>query len=539
MLTLTDLRALSPLLTLLSATVAVMLLIAFRRSHRLTAAATVASLLLTLATLPLAAKLAPRDLTGLLVIDRFGLFYLGLVCAGALACALIAYAYLERYDGRREEFYVLLLAATLGAGTLATSHHFAAFFLGLELMSVSLFALVAYPMRQAQPLEAGVKYLVLAGASSALLAFGIALIYFETGSLEFSGAGVCPAAATGGQQMWLPLAGNALLLAGIGFKLSLVPFHLWAPDVYEGAPAPAAAFLATVAKGAVAALLLRYAVAARFYDQPALLFVLQLAAILSIVAGNLLALLQDNLKRLLAYSSIAHLGYVLIAVVAGGPFGAEAVGYYLLAYFLMNLGAFGVIAAVSTGRRNGDGRDTDRLSEYRGLFWTRPWLAGILVVNLLSLAGIPLTIGFVAKFYLFASGVAATRWLLLAALVTGSVVGLFYYLRVVIALFAAPRPVALPGVADRGPAWASALTLSFLALGLVWLGVYPQPAMRLVRAVHAPAPTSQSALMPAKRRLDLITARCGEGDTVNEKDHPDFRPDCAPAGTTVWPGVLR
>ncbi|MBS1190410.1 MAG: dehydrogenase subunit [Rhodocyclaceae bacterium] len=487
MLNADDLLALGPLLALLAATVLTLLLVAVRRSHGLAAGTAAVGLLACLALLPGAARLAPRDVDGLLLLDPAGLFYLGLISLAALATCLMAYAYLERFDGRREEFYVLLLAATLGAGSVVLSDHFAAFFLGLELMSVSLFALIAYPAARQRPLEAGIKYLILAGLSSALLAFGIALIYYDSGSLQFSGFGACfgarPMGATG--QAWLLLAGNALLLAGLGFKLSLVPFHLWAPDVYEGAPAPAAGFLATVSKGAIAAMLVRYAGETQLHDQPAMIVLLELAAILSIAAGNLLALLQDNLKRLLAYSSIAHLGYLLVAVIAGGTLGAEAVAYYLLAYFAMNLGAFGVIAALSSGRRDGEG-EADRLEDYRGLFWHKPLLAGILTVNLLSLAGIPLTIGFIGKFYLFASGVGAARWLLVAALVAGSIVGLFYYLRVVIVLFARQPAAPAPGIAGNGAAWASALTLSFLALTLVWLGLYPEPAMELIRSVHAP-----------------------------------------------------
>lgn len=505
-----DLVALAPLLILLAATVAVMLLVALRRSHRLAAGVTAAGLGLGLFALPLAGVVAPHLATGLMMVDDFALFYQGLILAAALATCLIAYAYLDGFAGPREEFYILLLAATLGGAALVASSHFASLFLSLELMSVSLFALIAYPAFRRRPLEAGIKYLVLAGLSSALLAFGLALIYFETGSLAFGGVGVClgasPGAVAGGAG-WLFCAGNALLLVGLGFKLSLVPFHLWAPDVYEGAPAPAAGFLATVSKGAVAALLLRYAAEAGVAEQPGLLLALQAVAILSIAAGNLLALLQDNLKRILAYSSIAHLGYLLVAVVAGGPFGAEAAGYYLLAYFVMTLGAFGVIAALSAP---GQERDRDRIENYRGLFWSRPLLAGILIFNLLSLAGIPLTVGFIGKFYLFASGVAAAYWALVAALVVGSIVGLFYYLRVVVALFARPEAEAsLPAMNGHGAAWASALTLSGLALALVWLGVYPQPAMELARGAQVASPkteVSRLRFLPPPHRRRLITA---------------------------------
>lgn len=485
MLTAVEILPLAPLLALLALTVLVLLLVALRRHHGLTAGATVAGLAYCLALLPGTADLVPSGVTGLMVVDPFGLFYLGLILAAALATSLMAYAYLAPVDGRREEFYVLLLAATLGAGALVLSRHFAAFFLGLEIMSVSLFALVAYPVGQRRPLEAAVKYLVLAGLSSALLMFGLALIYYETGSLEFAQVGARAAGDLAGRSALL-LAGHGLLLAGLGFKLSLAPFHFWAPDVYEGAPAPAVAFLSTVSKGAVAALLLRYLWDTRLQEQPALILMLEWLAILSIATGNLLALFQNSLKRLLACSSIAHLGYLLVAVIAGGPFGAEAAGYYLMAYFIMTLGAFGVVAALAPASWDGwPADDGDRLEAYRGLFWSRPWLAGSLAFNLLSLAGIPLTVGFVAKFYLFAGSVGTDRWSLVAALVAGSVVGLFFYLRVVIALFARSEP-GRPGRPAGGPAWASALVLGGLGLALVGLGVYPEPAMQLIRSARTP-----------------------------------------------------
>ncbi|HZP89123.1 MAG TPA: NADH-quinone oxidoreductase subunit N [Burkholderiales bacterium] len=471
-----DLIALAPLLVLAAGAIVVMLQAGFWRRHGWAASLTVLALIASLLVLPWAASVAPRRVTALLMIDGFALFYLGLLCAAALAVTLLTYGYLYARGGLREELYVLILTATLGAAVLVASTHFASFFLGLELLSVSLFALVAYPVSRRQPLEAAVKYLVLSGLSSALLLFGIALIYFKIGVLDFAGV-AAPANLI--RAPALLLAGFALLLAGLGFKLSLVPFHLWAPDVYEGAPAPIAGFLATVSKGAVAALLLRYLSEAQVHAQPSLVAGLEAVALVSILVGNLLALLQDNLKRILAYSSIAHFGYLLVAFVVGGPFGHEAAAYYLAAYMVMTLGAFGVIARLSAPDAE---HDLGQLEDYRGLFWRQPWLGAVLTAMLLSLAGIPLTVGFVAKFYVFAIGVDGARWALVAALVIGSVIGLFYYLRVISALFAQP-PASIPmaALSAGSSAAASDVVLVVLTLLLVWFGVYPEPAMQLIR----------------------------------------------------------
>ncbi|HRP97646.1 MAG TPA: proton-conducting transporter membrane subunit, partial [Rhodocyclaceae bacterium] len=277
------------------------------------------------------------------------------------------------------------------------------------------------------------------------------------------------------------LAGHALLIAGIGFKLSLVPFHLWTPDVYQGAPAPVTGFLAALSKGAAFAALLRYAGAAGLHDEAAMTLALALLAAASMLAGNLLALLQDDLKRLLAYSSIAHLGYLMVALLAAGPFGAEAAGYYLAAYMVTTLAAFAVITVHSAGvDEHESAHELTRLADYAGLFWRRPWLAAVFTTALLSLAGIPLTMGFVAKFYLFAAGAAEGLWALLAVLVVASVLGLFYYLRVVATLFA-PVPKDVPAARAAG-GLAGAAVLAALAAAMLGLGVLPQALIEFARA---------------------------------------------------------
>ncbi len=477
-MTFDDAVALLPLIAVAAGSVAVMFAAAFRRSHRLAATLAAATLAAASALLPAAAGRAPRHVTPLIVVDAYALFYAGLLFAAAFVVVLLAYGYLRARDEVREEFYLFLLLATLGAAVLAASRHFASFFLGLELLSVSLYAMIAYPRAETNPLEAGVKYLVLAAASSAFLLFGMALVYARYGTMEFGAIGSALSLHGAGPDAYR-LAGLALILTGVGFKLGVAPFHMWTPDVYEGAPAPVTAFVATVSKGAVFALLLRYVGETWVYDSPAVVTALAAVAVISMFAGNVLALLQDNVKRILAYSSIAHMGYVLVALIAGASLAGEAVTFYLVAYSITTLGAFGIVTVLS-----GAERDADRIDDYRGLFWRRPWLGGFFSAAMLSLAGMPLTAGFVGKFYVLAAGARARIWFPVVVLVVTSTLGLFYYLRVIVAVYAR-EPAGAAAPASPALPIAGAVALAGLAVLLVWLGVYPTPLLQLIRAAVA------------------------------------------------------
>jgi NADH-quinone oxidoreductase subunit N len=475
----TDLTAILPLIVLGGTVIVVMLGIAFCRDHRLTALLSLLGLVFCLAVIWPASEVAPRQVTPLFVIDRYALFYMGLIFAASIAVLLLSYGYLGARREQPEEFYLLVLVATLGAVALVGSDHFASFFLGLETLSISLLGLIAYPRDHGKPLEAGVKYLILAGLSSAFLLFGMALVYARLGTLGF--ARIATLLSIGGASYDLYwLTGLALIFTGIGFKLSVVPFHMWAPDVYEGAPAPVAAFIAVVSKGAMFALLLRYFVSVNIYAFGAVPMMIEIVAIASILVGNLLALLQNNIKRILAYSSIAHLGYLLVALLAGSVLQIEAVTYYLVAYTAMTLGAFGIITVLSASSSAADIEDLDA---YRGLIWQRPWLGGIFVAMLLSLAGIPLTMGFIGKFYAIAAGVSATMWPAVIALIVGSIIGLFYYLRVIVAI-CAPAPEGATAYAGT-VSMVGGATLAALTLMLFGLGVYPTPLVHLIQATTA------------------------------------------------------
>ncbi|MEO8051476.1 MAG: NADH-quinone oxidoreductase subunit N [Acidobacteriota bacterium] len=469
-----DLLALLPLLLVAATSVAVMLAAAVRRNHAVALGLTLAGLAAVFCSLFF---IHPRHVTVLLVMDRYALFFMGLIVAASFVVALLAYAYLEKREDNHEEFYILLLVATLGSMVLSASTHFASLFLGLEILSVALYALISYLHERALPVEAGIKYLVLAAVSAGFLLFGIALLYADLGTMDF--ARIAQLLATKADlDLTLLLPGVALIVTGIGFKLALVPFHLWTPDVYEGAPAPVTAFVATVSKGGMFALLLRYFNQSGFGHGFAPVFLMfSIIAIASMFAGNLLALLQNNVKRILAYSSIAHMGYLLVAFQVGGPMGTSAVLFYLVAYFVMTLGAFGVVTVLSERHR-----DADLLEDYRGLFWRRPALALAFTAMLLSLAGIPLTAGFLGKFYIVAAGASVGAWSLILILVITSVIGLFYYLRIVVTLYAQPTasdPAHEP-IPRRAPA--ATLVLAVLTVILVWLGVYPAPLLVAIRA---------------------------------------------------------
>ena len=472
--------ALLPYLVLTGALMVLLLVVSFRRSHALAMWLTLAALVGTLAVLPGSNAAGAQDIDGFLTIDAFANFFNGLFLLAAIVTALFGYRYVEARASRahREEFYILLITATLGAMTMASAAHFAAFLLGLEIVSISLYAMIAYPDEGQAPLEAAMKYLVLSGVASTTMLFGMALVYAAVGTMAFG-------AVLGASADPLVIVGQVMILAAVAFKLSLVPFHMWTPDVYQGAPAPVTGFVATVSKGGVVAVLLRYLVETDLLSHEALFLAVSLIAIVSMVVGNLLALLQDNLKRILAYSSIAHIGYLLIAVLVVSALASPAMAletgmFYLAGYFLMTLAAFGVMTVLSTGAP----ADTESLASYAGLFWRRPVLAAILTAAALSLAGIPLTVGFIAKFYLFAAGIEGELWALLWALVIGSAIGIYYYLRIVFSMIRTPDDETAAEGSGRSIEGIAAA--SVLGAAIVAFGIFPTPVIDVAReAVRA------------------------------------------------------
>ena len=472
-MTSTVIAASLPLLIPAVTSIAVMIAIAIGRNHRVVAGITFAGFAFSFISLWPASSATPVALTSLLIIDRYSLIYMGLLLCASAAVTLLSFSYLDCRPEHKEEFYLLLILATLGSMVLTASDHMASLFLGLELLSISLYALISYPRVEALPLEAGMKYLVLAASSSAFLLFGLALIYLMEGTMDFGRMTGVSAQSTGG---FVYLAGVVLVLTGIGFKLAVVPFHLWTPDVYQGSPVPVTAFIATVSKGGVFAFLLRWLNAGNGAS-PSIVLVFAIVAIASMLIGNLLALRQTNVKRLLAYSSIAHMGYFLIAAIVGGGFGRAAATYYLAAYMLTILGAFGSLLALGAGTQ-----EAETFDDIRGLYWRRPVLASLFTAMVLSLAGIPLTAGFLGKFYVFTAGASGAAWTLVIVLIVSSTIGLVYYLRLIVAMFTESSEFVSAN--ERIPV-APRIVLAALTVGLFLLGVYPGPLWGAIAAAAA------------------------------------------------------
>lgn len=473
-----QLLALLPFMVLAAAAIVVVLLIAFRQSHTVIQVTGFLLLCMVIFAMWYVRGSLPREVLPLFVVDGFAALFTGLIVFSVLIVGLLSYIYFEEHEENPKEYYILLFLSSLGAAVLTISRHFISLFIGLELLSVSLYALIAYLRNRNHAIESGTKYLVLAALTSAFLLFGMALVYMEAGSMEF--AAIARRMRAPGFPVLFTM-GIGFMIVAIGFKLALVPFHLWAADVYQGAPAPVAAFIATVSKIGVFAVLLRFAQEMGLQQYRTGVIIFSVIAIACMVAGNLLALRQRHIKRLLAYSSIAHLGYLLVAFLAGNT---EAAIFYFLAYSITILSLFGAVTLLSTRAH-----DADDLSMYQGLFWRNPLMAGIMVVALLSLAGIPLTAGFPAKFFLVTAGVQQHLWLLVVILVLTSVIGLFYYLRIISTLFASPQPAALKE-RTLHPFFYVATYASLVVLMILsgWLGVFPGFVVDLVRDfLHAPA----------------------------------------------------
>ncbi len=460
-----DFLALSPLLALAAGVTGTLLTLAVGCSRRVVFRVAITALAIALGLMAPAWSVAPHSIQPLFVMDGLGLFFTMLILAGALAVMVLSADYFRGVPGPAGEYACLLLIAALGGCVVSTAAHMASLFLGMELIGIPLYALIAYRRDDRNGLEAGIKYLVLAGMGSALLLMGLALLYAATGSLQISGLFSSGADA---EPVWM-YGGLALTLAGLAFKLALAPLHMWTADVYQGAPMPVTAFIATVAKGSVLAFLLRYLTLSAGGAELAAGALTFLAA-LSMTAGNLLALRQTNLKRMLAYSSIAHLGYLMIVVPAAPPLATASAGFYLVAYFAAMLAAFGALGMLSSPEA-----EAQNLADLRGLAWRRPGLAGVLIVAMLSLAGIPPTAGFFGKLYVLLAGVDSGQWLLVVVLVVNSVIGLCYYLRLIPVILAG-RAMARPA-RDFSSAWGSAAVLIVLTLLLIVLGLYPGPLM--------------------------------------------------------------
>jgi NADH-quinone oxidoreductase subunit N len=493
-----DLALIAPelILTLAACVALVMEVVLPYRKSRWVAYFSLAALALAAASLVALWRPGAPVLTGfygMIRVDGFALFFKLIFLVSAALTVAISMRFLDVEGEQRGEFYALLLFATVGMMFLASGYDLIALYISLELMALTFYVLVAYTKRERKSNEAGMKYFLLGAFSSGVLLYGMSLLYGVAGSTNLgdisSAVRETVTAGAGLGEGWaldvrpLLLLGMIALAAGLFFKISAVPFHMWAPDAYEGAPTPVTAFLSTGSKAASFALVARIFLEALGPMRADWAPLLGVVAAVTIAVGNWAAVTQTNAKRLLAYSSISNAGYLLLGVIAANEYGYTGLVVYLLVYALMNVGAFGVI--ISLRRRGIVG---DRVDDLRGLAQKAPGVAAMMAVFMLSLLGLPLTGGFIGKWFLFGGllqrgaapdGHAWYYWLAVWAIVN-TVVSFYYYVRFIRVMYldeqaADDRPLALPA-ALRG-------ALAAAVAGIIFIGVYPQPVINLARAV--------------------------------------------------------
>jgi NADH-quinone oxidoreductase subunit N len=376
---------------------------------------------------------------GLYIADRFSTFLKVVIYAGAAIAALLAIPYLSRTRTARFEYPVLLMLSTLGMSMMVSANDLLALYLGLELQSLAAYVLAAFHRNEARSSEAGLKYFVLGALASGILLYGVSLIYGFGGTTNFTALGT---ALRGGAEIQIGvLFGLVFVLAGLAFKVSAVPFHMWTPDVYEGAPTPVAAFFGSAPKVAAMGLLVRVAVEAFGGVSDEWRQIIAFAAIASMILGAIGAIGQKNVKRLLAYSSINNVGFALVGLAAANESGIAAVLFYMVVYVAMTLGSFLVVLQM----QDADGRPVETIDALAGLSRSRPALAFAMAIFMFSLAGIPPMLGFWPKLSVFQAAVEAEMYVLAIIAVVTSVVGAFYYLRVIkVMYFDAPAPAFAP-----------------------------------------------------------------------------------------------
>ena len=480
-----DFAAILPELVLFGGALLVLMLDAFAPKLTAKLGVLVASLFIFVALLMLQqTPLSGVKAFGVLLNDGFSFYIAFLVLISAFLVAMLSWGYLEARSVPVGEFMAGLLVASGGMILMSRSTNLIVIFVALEILSIALYMMIAYLRTEEDSTEAGLKYFLLGAYASAFFVFGAVLVYGVTGSMSVTATPDILASPMG-------VVGLILLITGMGFKISVVPFHLWTADVYQGAPTPVTAFLSSGSKVAAVAALMRIAYPAIGIDAEVWRQIWPVLAALTMVVGNIIALVQEDVKRILAYSSIAHVGFVLMALAGGatvGVIGAEGALFYLLTYILATIGSFGVIAAMP-----GDERGRVDLDYVRGLGKSHPWLAGMMALFLLSLSGLPPLVGFTGKLLAFRAAIDAQMYYLAAFAALNSALAVYYYLRIIVRMYMEPREEPLRFAVPQMiyPA------LVVACLGVVLLGILPENALEM-------AHQSARAMVIASISLSLI-----------------------------------
>lgn len=416
--------------------------------------------------LAVAAALYQRDYTGvaffnMVRVDAFSIFFHVLIPAISAVCILASLEYMEKQAMRGAgEYYGLILFGTVGMVLMSSAVELVLIFIALEISSIATYILAGYRRRSAASAESSLKYFLLGSFATAFFLYGVALVFGATGSTQIYQVGAVLGAREPGPLVYLA---TALMFVGLAFKIASAPFHLWTPDVYEGAPSPVVALMSTAPKAAVFAVMLRIVFAA---SAPGWFWLLWISAVVSMFVGNFGALVQNNVKRMLAYSSIAHAGYLLVAFAASRDLGIAAAIFYTATYAAMNVGAFVVVTYFG-----GEGERLVTVDDYSGLAHRRPVLAAVLTVFMLSLIGIPLTGGFFAKFYVFNAALESNLVWLTVLGVANSALAAYYYLRLVVVMYMRESGIADDVTPRMSPALVASLAVATVAT--LWLGISP------------------------------------------------------------------
>lgn len=483
-LSLTDLAALAPLLVLLAGALGVLLLESFNEDASKKYSAKIA--FATFIAAALAAYYAPNSTNALLTpwikFDSLTRFLNILFLAVGGLCTLLAVPFFKRFEASHGEYFFLLLSATFGLLLIGQAADFLTFFLGIETLSISLYVMCGYMKKWELSHEASIKYLFTGAIATAFLLYGIALIYGAVGTTRFDALlpGYQAIATTQAQTLFL--AGIALVTAGLCFKAAVFPFQFWAPDVYDGAPTPVTAFMAVGTKAGVFAAFIRIFLEALPQFNPLFSEILSWIAIPTLIYANFVAIRQTQLRRFFAYSGIAHAGYLLIPVIAGGPEAIPALLYYLVVYTFATLGCFAVLALLES---NSIGVT---LHDLQGLFKRQPFLAGVMAICLLTLAGIPPTAGFFAKFYLFKVAFEGGYYALVVVALLTTILSAYYYLRMITVMLSPKSEEAVQPIPSRS----GVLVAFFAAAAIVCISLYPTPLLALIetaKTVIATTPT--------------------------------------------------
>ncbi len=412
--------------------------------------------------------------SGMVVADNYAVFFkvvFGIIC---LLTILISIGYTRQQGIAMGEYYVLVLFSTVGMMLMAAGTNLLTIFLGLETMSISIYVLTGIKRTDPRSVESAMKYFILGAFATGFFLYGVALVYGATGSFNLKEIASFLSASGSAGRTPLVIIGIGLLTIGFGFKVAAVPFHMWTPDVYEGAPTSITAFMATGIKAAAFAGLVRVFYSALGPFQPDWTAIMWLLSVATMTVGNIVAITQSNIKRMLAYSSIAHAGYILVAFTAGNDLGTSSILYYLLAYAFMNIGAFAIVTLL--GRK---GKENTLINDYAGIGFKYPLLAAAMTIFMLSMAGIPPLAGFMGKFYIFSAAVKAELYGLAIIGVLNSALSVYYYLRVTVVMYFREAEEEMTGLTFSP---AGVIGVIIAVAGVLYLGIFPSSVLALARA---------------------------------------------------------